>query len=158
VSENHDIRAAGDIVLESEWLTEDRPHAKDGEVLPGDGCRAHELRAIAVREVQRTKPGVRAQRLDAAHVLTVEEITPAVLAQADLVSIPSDELHEPLGLGIRQWTQQDGVDDAEDGRVGADPERQRQQRRGGEAGSPGQRADRVPQVLHQVLAHHPLSS
>ena len=36
--------------------------------------------------------------------------------------------HDPVSIRIRKWTQQDGIDDAENGGVSADPERQRKHR------------------------------
>ena len=51
----------------------------------------------------------------------------------------------------RQRPQQHGVDDAEDGGIGADAERERQHRDGGEAGRAAQTSDRVPHVVSDVL-------
>ena len=51
-----------------------------------------------------------------------------------------------LGSGVIERTQQDAVDNREDRRVDADPERQRQQRLGRECGRAPERAERMPQV------------
>ncbi len=62
---------------------------------------------------------------------------------------------QPAGLGIRQGTQQHRVGQAEDRRVGADSQRQRQHRDGREPGVRRQPAQRVPSVLpdlREVLA------
>ena len=53
-----------------------------------------------------------------------------------------EHLHEAIGVAIRQRPQQDGADDAEDGGVGADAERERDHGDGGEARRPPQRAQR----------------
>ena len=49
-------------------------------------------------------------------------------------------LHDPLGLRIWERPQHHAVDDAEDSGVGADPERQCENRHGGETGRLAQRA------------------
>jgi hypothetical protein len=60
---------------------------------------------------------------------------------------------EILRLGKRQGTQEHGVDDAEDRRVGADAEGQGQHRDGGEAGIFPQHANAETQIPREVLQH-----
>ena len=55
---------------------------------------------------------------------------------------------EPLRMRIRQRLEQHAVDDAEDGGVGADAERERQDRDRGVARALGQGAEGVAHVLH----------
>ena len=57
---------------------------------------------------------------------------------------------QPVRIAERQRRQQHALDDAEDGAVGADPERQRGQGHGGEAGRAAQHAQRVPDILAQL--------
>jgi hypothetical protein len=57
--------------------------------------------------------------------------------------------HQPLRVGIRQRAQQHGVDDAEDGRAGADPQCDGDGGDGREAEVLAQASDRVGQVLQQ---------
>ena len=57
------------------------------------------------------------------------------------------ELHEPVGLRVRQRPQQHRVDDAEHRGIGADAERQRDDRDGGES----RRLPEVPRTEGQIL-------
>jgi hypothetical protein len=54
--------------------------------------------------------------------------------------------HEPIGLVDRQWPQQHRVDDAEDGGVGADAEREHGDDRDGESRRAEQHAERVAKI------------
>ena len=63
-------------------------------------------------------------------------------------------LHQPIGIGKRQRPQQDGFDDREDGRRGADPERQRQDGDEGESRALQQQPDGVADVVGE--GHAPL--
>jgi hypothetical protein len=73
------------------------------------------------------------------------------------VDVPS--LVEALRLAHRQRPQQDGVDEREDGDVGADAERQRQGRREREAWRSPHHAQRVADVSTQhVHARTPVRS
>ncbi len=70
----------------------------------------------------------------------------AATARADVFD--EDEL---LGLLDRQHAQQNGIDEAEDGCVRADAQRERQDRDGGESRRGAQRAHGVAQILHQTF-------
>ena len=62
-----------------------------------------------------------------------------------------NELHELVGpRGARQWIEQHRVDPAENRGVGADAEREHQDRDRGKARIAGERAHRVAQVLQIV--------
>ena len=52
-------------------------------------------------------------------------------------------------MRIRQWAQHDGVDDTEDGRAAADPQRDREQGRGRHDRRTRKQTERVANVLHQ---------
>jgi hypothetical protein len=62
---------------------------------------------------------------------------------------PGPEGHQLFRLFIAQRPQKNGVDDAEDGGVSADAERQRQHRDRGKARAPKQRSKGVAEVLKQ---------
>ena len=62
-------------------------------------------------------------------------------------------LHQPIGVADRQRAQQQIVDEAEERRVGADAERQRQRDHGGERRTLQQHAQRIPDVLRQRVGH-----
>src|SRR5205085_5145607 len=70
--------------------------------------------------------------------------------EAEIRELAGDH-HHALGRRIGERLQQHAVDDAEDSRVGADPERKREDGDDRVAGAPGQRAKRVSQVLLQRL-------
>jgi len=53
-----------------------------------------------------------------------------------------------------QWPQENVIDDAEDGGIGADAQRQSEERHRGEAGVPPQGPDRESQILDE--SPHPL--
>ena len=59
--------------------------------------------------------------------------------------------HEPIGAGVRQRAEEYGVDEAEDGGVGGDADRQCQQRRARERGAAAQRADAVADVAREIV-------
>ncbi|MDP7340395.1 MAG: hypothetical protein QGI10_04785 [Vicinamibacterales bacterium] len=58
---------------------------------------------------------------------------------------------QPVRLGERQRTEQHAVDETEDRRVGADPERQRQHDGRCEAGAPPQLPDAIAHVLPKLI-------
>ncbi len=62
--------------------------------------------------------------------------------------------HQPLGLVVGERSNEDRVDRAEDGGVGADPQRQREDRYEGEARAVRELAPAVPQVCPE-RSHHP---
>ena len=62
-----------------------------------------------------------------------------------------DQTNELAGILVRQRLEQQRMDDAEDGRVGADAERQRQDGHGGEARCAAQRSHRVVHVPPGII-------
>jgi hypothetical protein len=62
---------------------------------------------------------------------------------------PVDE-RQSIRLRIWQRPKDQGVDDGEDCRVGADPESERQDRQHREAGRPGEQPQRVPDIPSQI--------
>jgi hypothetical protein len=61
--------------------------------------------------------------------------------------------HQPVLIGIRQWFQHHGVDDAEDRAGGADAERQREDGDQRESGRLAHLAERVTRVGEHVGKH-----
>src|SRR3954463_3352869 len=59
--------------------------------------------------------------------------------------------HEPLGIGIRQWREQDGVHEGKDRRVRADADGERQHGNGREPRALAKRAERVGHVLPDAV-------
>jgi hypothetical protein len=60
------------------------------------------------------------------------------------------QVHEALGLAVRQWAQQRGVDHGEDRRVGADADHQREQHDDGEPRLTAEHSRREAQVAPEV--------
>ena len=65
----------------------------------------------------------------------------------------SETHHQPAWILHRQGLQKKGVDQAENGGIDADSERQREDGNGGETGVFPQRAARVAEILEQILVH-----
>ncbi len=65
------------------------------------------------------------------------------------------ELHQPLRIFHRQRPQHHGVENAEYGRIRADAQRQRKNRRGGEAWIGSQRTEGVADILRQRFKEWP---
>ncbi len=138
------------VVLGGEAASERRTDAHHVEVVPAHADGRHPLR-LAARDQRRHPRAHHRELLEAAAPLApVEHGREADVAREPLGVAIADG-HEPLGIRIRQRAQEDGVDHGEDGGVGADAERQRDQRRGGEAGRAPQHAEAVAQVLPQHL-------
>jgi len=56
-----------------------------------------------------------------------------------------------IGVAVGEWIEQHVLDDAEDGRGGADAEREREYRQRGEGGLAAQRAQPVPEVVPHAV-------
>ena len=65
------------------------------------------------------------------------------------------QLHQPLRISHRQGAQHDGVDQTEDGGIGADAEGQRDHGNGGETGALAQHAHAVADILKQTFHGDP---
>ena len=122
--------------------------AEHREVVPAHPHRAQPLR-VASRDERRI-PGSNRRHLRERAAAVAQIVKRGV---ADVAGDPSAS-RSPIitsrsGIRVRQRPEEDGVDDAEDGGVGADAERQRHERREREPGSPRERAHRVAQVLEQ---------
>ena len=94
-------------------------------------------------------PAERGQALEAAAVLLPVDEVRIGDRHAREVRRRLAEPHQAVGIAVGQRLEENAVDDAEDGGVGADPERQRDHRDGREARVPGQHAQAVPNVLEQ---------
>ena len=65
------------------------------------------------------------------------------------------DLHEPIGVGVGERPEDDGVDEAEGGGGGADAEREREDRRGREPAVPGGHPRGVGQVPTKLVHSEP---
>ena len=82
--------------------------------------------------------------IDLPHIVSAKVIDPKTGAERNTFA-PNDA----VGVLVGQGLQQEAVDEAENGRVGADAERQGQNRDRGEPGGPGQRPQAVAQVCEE---------
>ncbi len=152
---NEDGTRALDI-LRRERPPERRPDAEHVEEVRADAHAVDPLRVAGAREVEslRSDPGKPFER----GVLRPEVGDVARRGRQRIESDPLLDLgavlprhHEPIGARIRQWLKQDAVDDAEDRRVAADPERQGHDRDCGESRSARQCANGRADILHLLL-------
>ena len=65
----------------------------------------------------------------------------------DLSFVRLPEMDESIRARVGQWPKQNGVDDAEDRGVGADPEREREKNRQRKCGASAKTPEREPDVL-----------
>jgi hypothetical protein len=93
----------------------------------------HVLGNVAVRgrEVPSIFGNYALDRPRLAQLLHLRPVDPRVSKSS--CAVPEGELHHPVGAGVREGIDQDAVDDAEHGAGRADAERQRKNRRRGEA-------------------------
>ena len=131
----------------------ERRHREDVEVVGRDARGRHALRlASRHRDRRRIAPvtGHRRQRL--ALPIDVEEVgrrEAAVRIRAAAARQPDDR----PAVGVGQRPQQNAVDDAEDGRVGADAEREGQDRDDRKCRRAEQRANGVTKVIEHGCAY-----
>ena len=147
VPEQHHRSDAGPLVVVGEAPAEDGPDAEDVEELPGDdaGLHPHRFAAAEEREVHRVLLDDAAKAGGLGAIVSdfqrreagVEVRLPDVLPQMD----------DPVAARIGQGTQEHAVDDAEDGGVRSDAEREREQDDRGEAGALAQSTGAVADVL-----------
>ena len=146
VAENDDVRTVAHVLGGGERPSHHCSHAERREQVRRDACRGHALRVAVAGEVHLplTPGGDLAERLSPPPV--VDDLAgrhPGLVERRPL----APDHHRPVGLAPRQRPQEDGVDDAEDGRVRADAEGQRQDRDGGERRVPAERTGAKANVL-----------
>ena len=123
---------------------------------------AHDILAVDGSRPRRPPAHLEAGRRHAdqfrEHVVVDRESarrTPREAVHARLAGIPAQQLDELLRFAHRQRAQHQGVEQAENGGVGADAERQRQNRHGGKNAIPSQAANRVGDVPPQIIDPSP---
>ncbi len=125
-----------------------RRHAEHVEVAGGDDRAGDAHRVVAGRRhgdgVFAVTRECRQRPLSSGYV---HEVAGRVVALRRLGATAPD-LDYRLGVRVWQRPQEDAVDDAEDGGVGADAKREREDRHDGEAGVLDERPDRVANVVH----------
>ena len=153
VEHHHRVPAARDVVARQQGAPEGGLDPQHREVVAGHRLRRHDadpsaLGAVDVRRRELRGADV-AEHLGGAvpDVLEVR-VGERAVGERRLVEVEVDHLFRPLD---RRVAQEDGVDEAEDGRVGADPERERDDGDRRERRPPGQRPDAVAHVAAETV-------
>jgi hypothetical protein len=152
LADRNGLSATRFVVVRRERAAEQRP---DPQCLK-EGCRdtpPRDLFSFTVTHDREALVGNPVQRLEGAGSrFPVKEVCDAcrTVFHALLLERVEDH-HQAVGLGEGQWAQQDPVEHAEDRGIGANAERQRQQRRQRERRIARQRASRVARVPDQVI-------
>jgi hypothetical protein len=151
MAEDHDAARSLRSLLSREGAPERRPCSQDREEVGRHLRRGHGFGLAAAGQVQ-------ARVLDERHLLEDVVLTlpvEIVGGRNGEGSHPREgcrgrrmpDPHEPRGIGIRQRLEQDRVDDAEDGGVGADAESQDGNRGQGKSRALHEEPRSVPQIL-----------
>src|ERR1035438_2572478 len=150
VAQNRLLSVAGDLVVGVELMpargVQSQHVEKPGSHL--EACEALRLAGagklqIGARETGQGFEGTIAR----AKIAKVERVQ----RKLGVAGAVEEYAHDTVGLGIGKRPQQHAVDDAEDGAIRADGERQREHNHHGEAGVLAQRAQRVSQVAPKVF-------
>ncbi len=145
VADHDDVAARSAVLLGAERAAQRGGDAENGEETHGDGCRGDAFRFAAGVVAPRQSDARRAVRADV-RVRPTELAHPRELRERRAV-----ERDELLGMRIGERSNDDGVDDGEDGGVGADTERERADRNRRERRGAAQAAQRVAHVLQQIF-------
>jgi hypothetical protein len=149
VGEKNDGRTAGPLLVGGEGPSELRSDAEQREVVLRDHQRENLLGVAETGDgvgVEGRNGEVAEHPLALAHHL---EARPGEAPLDDvLLRVRRAELHDTPRVPVGQGREEDRVDEAEDGGVGADSERQRDHRDGREPGRLPQRTDGVANRLH----------
>ena len=140
------------VLFRAEGSAEGRAHSQQVEVGLGDELRGDALGLIDAGE--RHGAGIECGHgfEGAALGAPIEVIGIGCAAALDFGALHvAPEFHQARRFGIGQRAQNDGIDHAEDGGVGADAEGQRERGDDGEAGTLAQGARGVAQILAAAL-------
>jgi hypothetical protein len=151
MAEQHHPPAAGAVLLGEEVAAEQRLDADGGEEARGDMGAADALGDAVADQVEGGATALVAggAREDALQARLQEEELGRRHRRRLSLPEPAQDEQQPIGPGQRQRPQEQAVGDAEDGGVGADRQRQRDHRDGGESRLPRQAASPIPKVPEQ---------
>ena len=156
VADERDGGSAGAVLVIGEEPAERGPDPQRTQIRRGDGGAVQPLGLDPAGQVELalgSEPGARERmRLVAVQSVIEERGTERIEAFAQ-----SHAVHDVIHVGDRQRAQQQRIHRAEDGRVRAHPEPEREHRDDREAGPGAQHPPAVPQVPEEV-AHRPLLS
>ena len=148
MAEDGHLVLAGLILVGEKGSAERGLDAEDVEVVRRD-ARAAQLDRVAHARERGAAAGLGRHEVEHGVVLLpVEKVQ-----RGDAVALAARRLlehaHDAVGVRVGERLQQQSVDEAEDGGVGADAERERQQRHDGESRTPRQGSHRISHVLQQ---------
>ena len=149
IGQDHHARTPGAILLGKKRSTECWRHAKHREHVPGDSFAEQLFGRSRFREDRRHrgKSGQVVERPVGA--LIIDEVCGRYGQSRvpPLVDFPQRD--EPCAFGIWERPEHDGIDDAEDRRIGADAEGQREHGHRREAGRTAEKTERVAKVMKE---------
>ena len=135
--------AAAAIVVACEGAAQDAGHPERLEIIAAGQFATHDaLLAPACKIELPVRPGEDARE----DVLAVAHLFPDGVGEILLVAI-HDDFDELFGMADRQHSEHDGVDQAEDGGVGADAQAERNDGYRGESGIAAEGAQSVAEIL-----------
>ena len=144
---------AGGLVLGGERPAGNRCDAEDVENPGRDPLAGNRLR-VAIGAGHHHAADARRKARDvlerAAARLPVEQVERRGVALRNGRGLLPDR-HEAIGVAVRKRAEERGIDEREDGAVGADAERERQRRHQGEGGRALQLPDREPEVAPKLV-------
>ncbi len=146
MTDNHDRRVTGLFVGVNEEAAEERLGAEDGKEIGGSHRQIDPLSLIGEGEIRGSGEDGRELFEDNVLRAPIKKVGGRDL-HASAVRGEFLNRHDAICLSIRKRTQQDAVDDAEDGRARADADCERDHHNRGEAGVLQQTANAVADVF-----------
>jgi len=151
VAQNDHVIPARDGVVPEKRSTDGGPDAEQLEGSNADRVASHALGLIRGAQVHRR---ARDEPDALKHARVGRPVDQAGWVDVELPAVRGaemfDDQREAVWLGERQGTVEQGVDDREDGGIGADADREREDSHGGEPGAAGELAERVAEVLEHA--------
>jgi hypothetical protein len=147
MAQDRDGRPAGTVLVRREPSAELRRDAEHAEVVPRDAKGVHPLGDVASEQIESHGSGRRHVLKHGTVFFPKPELAVPDVPHAQLAPGGPRELDDAIGLGVRQWPPQHAVRDAEHGCVGTDPQREREDHDGGEAGALRELAEGVTQIV-----------
>ena len=134
VAQHHDLAAVGRVLLRGEGAAQDHRSAEEAEVALGDVDAVELLRMVAGEVVAGAGHVVGGHFLEDAGLPLVGVKLGNVGEEAVGQDGGVEEFDHAIGVGIAERLEQHRIDDAEDGGVGSDAQRQRGYGGDGEGG------------------------
>ena len=158
----HDIGTSAVLFLPERVTQHRRPWASARVVRHRERAPDHRVKPESVEKLSRHIVGIGVSNLAARREIKLpapvnedpgEDVLPVANLLPDRIRIvivhAASDLEQLLRMTNRQRLQHHGIDQAEDRSVGADPQRKRKDRHGGEAGRGPKSSKRVAEVLEQ---------